>query len=266
MLTDVELIKKRKKELGWTNQILADRSGVPVGTVNKILSGTTVYPRPENLILLRKALQLRVEETGYCCSPEQNSNCIAETNIYQAKREIRKTTEDYYRLPKEARMELIDGMLYDMEVPSLTHQEIVVNLAFACKMYVKKANLKCKVYVAPCDVCLDTDDYTIVQPDVFMVCDPKKCENQIRMNGAPEVVMEVVSESNSKMDYFQKLQKYQNADVKEYWILDPLKKRVLVYSFWKDSLPEVYSFEEVIPSQYYPDLMIDMRQVYEHNN
>lgn len=266
MLTDVELIKKRKKELGWTNQILAEKSGVPVGTVNKILSGTTLYPRPENLILLRKALQLRVQETGYCYTSEQKSSCIAETNVYHADRDIRRTTEDYYELPKEARMELIDGTFYDMAAPSLIHQEIVVNLAFICRMYVKNAKLKCKVYVAPCDVCLDEDDYTIVQPDVFMVCDSKKSENQIRINGAPEVVMEVVSESNSKMDYFQKLQKYQNADVKEYWIVDPLKERVLVYSFWKDNLPKVYSFEDTIVSQYYPDLEIDMRQVYEHNN
>ena len=266
MLTDVELIKKRKKELGWTNQFLAEQSGVPVGTVNKILSGITVYPRPENLMLLRKALQLRVEETGYCYSPKGTGNRIAETTLYHTSRDTRKTTEDYYELPKEARVELIDGTFFDMAAPSLIHQEIVVNLAFACKMYVKNSKLKCKVYVAPCDVCLDEDDYTIVQPDVFMVCDPKKDENQIRINGAPEVVMEVVSESNSKMDYFQKLQKYQNAKVKEYWIVDPIKERVLVYSFWKDNLPEVYSFEDAIPSQYYPELVIDMRQVYEHHN
>ena len=257
-MTDVELIRKRKKELGWTNKILAEKSGVPEGTLNKILSGATKYPRRDSIQALRKALELIVvmneEDGGY---PDH----VAEAFSYGQSLDGRKNLDDYYALSSDQRVELIDGQIYNMAAPSLNHQMLVLEIAVACREYVRKDQKDCNVYVSPCDVCLDEDDYTMLQPDIFMVCDSRKCQGGIRCNGAPDFVIEIVSENNSKNDYFLKLQKYQNAGVKEYWIVDPIKKRILVYDFWKDMIPTMYTFDDEIQSGFYPGLKINFSEM-----
>jgi Uma2 family endonuclease len=100
--------------------------------------------------------------------------------------------------------------------------------------------------VAPADVQLDMDDKTMVQPDIFVVCDRSKLKNG-RLYGAPDFVVEVLSPSTRKKDMFTKLAKYANADVREYWIVDPDKKRVLVYDFESDDFVKVYTFEDKVP-------------------
>ena len=77
------------------------------------------------------------------------------------------TLKDYYALPEERRAELIDGVFYDMAAPSLRHQSILLSLAIQFRERIKEHHQACEVYIAPCDVKLDKDDYTMVQPDLF---------------------------------------------------------------------------------------------------
>jgi len=127
------------------------------------------------------------------------------------------------------RYELIDGIAYMMSAPSTTHQSISMSLSYQLFDFLKGKS--CKVFAAPCDVCLNSlgdEDDTVVQPDLFVVCDESKLDKK-RCNGAPDMVIEILSPSTSKRDLFIKLEKYQNAGVREYWIVDPDAQTVNVH-------------------------------------
>ena len=129
---DIRDIKNRKKQLGLTNKQLADYSGVSLGTVNKILSGATKSPQIDTLDALDRALQRK--EFRYHTESEPVL-CIREESIaYDTmKKDGEYTLEDYYALPDDQRYELIDGVLYDMAAPAVTHQEIAFEIAVALR-------------------------------------------------------------------------------------------------------------------------------------
>ena len=139
------------------------------------------------------------------------------------------TYSDYLTWDDDNRYELIDGEVYMLAAPSLAHQEISGNLFIQIHTYLKGKT--CKVYSAPCDVRLndDTKDDTVVQPDMIVVCDPAKIENGKSCNGAPDMVVEILSPSSITNDQIIKLNKYMEAGVKEYWIVDPETRSVQVY-------------------------------------
>lgn len=87
------------------------------------------------------------------------------------------TLDDYYALPDDIRAELIDGQLYLMSCPSLNHQRILTRLTSLLYQYVDGKNGDCEVFCAPFDVQLDCDFWTMVQPDVMIICDPDKILN-----------------------------------------------------------------------------------------
>ena len=157
-----------------------------------------------------------------------------------------KTLEDYLALPDDERVEMIDGVFYDMAAPTTVHQRISFMLGMKLENFIIKNNGACTSFVAPVDVQLDCDDKTIVEPDVFVVCDRNKITKP-RIVGAPDFVAEVLSPSNWYHDTVRKLLKYKNAGVREYWIVMPENRKVLVYFFEKSPDPVEYSFVDEIP-------------------
>ena len=139
------------------------------------------------------------------------------------------TYADYELLDDGNRYELIDGVIYLMSAPSTVHQSILIDLVRQFAVFLK--GKPCKLFAAPCDVCLtglgDMDD-TVVQPDVFVIYD-KSIIDIKRCNGAPDLIIEILSPSTSSRDLFLKLKKYQSAGVREYWIVDPGTKSVNVH-------------------------------------
>ena len=256
---NIEKLKRRKKELGWTNQRLAKESGIPAGTINKILNGTTRYPRDETVDAMIRAIGLdyyEVEHTG------SEPALIRENGgYYAAGKDNRATLNTYYSLPDELRAELIDGKFYYMPAPSLRHQSIAMTLSGLLYGYFANKKEERRVFSSFCDVRLDCDGYTMVKPDIFVVHTKQQLVNEAYCMGAPEFVIEIVSISSAKHDYELKRYKYQNAGVKEYWIVDPIKKRVVAYVFARDALPVVYTFEDKVKPYLYPDLEIDFGQV-----
>lgn len=114
------------------------------------------------------------------------------------------------------------------------------------------------------DVQLDCDDKTIVQPDVLLVCDRNKLKNG-RVFGVPDLVVEVLSPSTRKKDILIKYGKYLNAGVKEYWIVDPAKKRICVYEFEKDDFPVMYTFDDKVPVGIFEgECEVDFAEIYEY--
>ena len=156
------------------------------------------------------------------------------------------TIEDYYALPEERRAELIDGVIYDMGAPSTLHQMIVLSLCYTIQNQIHGRGGKCRVFVSPLDVQLDSDNWTMVQPDMFILCDPNKLTDRCVV-GAPDFVAEVLSPSTRAKDYILKLRKYKEEGVREYWIIDPEKERVLVYHFEREEQPREYRFKDSIP-------------------
>lgn len=168
-------------------------------------------------------------------APESN------TDFYHSNAKGRHTLDDYYRLPSERRVELIDGTFFEMEAPNSLHQEIISILQYHFTDYVRKNKGTCKVYGSPIDVQLDQDDRTMVQPDLLVVCNRDKI-SRFGIYGAPDFCLEVVSPSSGKKDVLLKNYKYANAGVREYWIILPKEKKLLVYNYEKDTLtPEIYS-------------------------
>lgn len=170
------------------------------------------------------------------------------------------TIDEIYALPEGERAELIQGELYMMATPTAVHQLLIGELYFAIANYVKQKKGACKAFLAPFAVLLHNDDSTYVEPDISVICDKERWDNR-GCHGAPDWVIEIVSPSSKKLDYVIKLAEYQKAGVREYWIVDPLKKIIMVYSFAKDSAPVIYHFTDKVPVGIYEDLTIDFAQL-----
>ena len=223
-------LQTRKKEHRYTNEMIAEMSGVPLGTVQKIFAGITTHPRRETLQKLERILVRPIyESTLYHSYPRQGSY----------------TLEDYYALPDDRRVELIDGVIYDMTSPIQIHQAILGRLHYEFVECVDR-HPECELFLAPSDVRLDNDNRTMVQPDLFIVCG-RTDQDFRRLNGAPDFVCEILSPSNRSYDMLLKYNKYKNAGVREYWIIDPDRLQVIVHIFDKETPPRIYTFHDVIP-------------------
>ena len=251
----VQEMKERKRELGYTNEMLAAQSGVPLGTVQKVFAGTTKAPRRETLLALEKALfQEPEKKSSKYPMAEPDAMAVHEEAVaYMADypgapgdpRQGTYTLDDYYALPDERRVELIDGVIYDMSCPLRVHQAILGQLHLQLAPCVEE-HPECELFFAPVDVRLDNDNRTMVQPDLYIVCGKEETDKR-RLNGAPDFVIEILSPSNRAHDMIRKLNKYHNAGVREYWIVDPEKLRVMVYDFTEDIYVKLYTFEDTIP-------------------
>lgn len=159
------------------------------------------------------------------------------------------TVEDIYALPEGTRAELIDGDMYMLAAPGRTHQRILGSMYRKISDYIDVNNGSCEVDIAPFAVFLNEDDRTYVEPDISVVCDPSKLDER-GCNGAPDWIVEIVSPGSKRMDYFTKLFKYRTAGVREYWIVDPEKEKVMVYLFDCGDA-SMYDFTDEIPVNIY---------------
>jgi len=259
---NIQEMKERKRELGYSNAMVAELSGVPLGTVQKIFSGATSSPRYETLRALEAIFRTPSSET-YSYSGETSSTVQESTAPYRTKNQGEYTLDDYYNLPEDKRFELIDGVIYDMTAPTTIHQAILGRIYAQLLYHIDAKGGNCLPMISPVDVQLDCDDRTMVEPDVIIVCDRSKIIRRC-VYGAPDFVLEVLSQSTRKKDMFIKLNKYLNAGVREYWIVDPDKKTVMVYDFEHDDY-RLSSFSEKIPvSVLDGECLIDFANLYDH--
>lgn len=170
------------------------------------------------------------------------------------------TLEQYEALPEEKRVEVFDGIVFDMASPSQDHQTISMELSTMINTYLKSKNEPCLVFHAPFDVKLNDTPLTIVQPDLMIVCDKDKLDGK-RCNGAPDFIIEIISPSNPADDYVRKLYYYKNYGVREYWIVDPRRKTVTVNYFEENMLNIPYSFDSTIKVNIYDDLLISFSDI-----
>jgi Uma2 family endonuclease len=181
-----------------------------------------------------------------------------------AKKQEYFTYEDYITWDTDERYELIDGVPYLMSpAPTRTHQSILVALTRKFANYLNDKS--CNVYISPIDVRLNPEgeDDTVVQPDLVVVCDESK-EDEHGIVGAPDLVLEILSPYTASYDMGEKLDKYIESGVKEYWIVDPDSRSVRVYIRKEDLSFEInkYGSEATVPVAILSGLQIDMKEVF----
>ena len=145
----------------------------------------------------------------------------------------RYTFADVLSWDEDERIEIIDGEAFMMATPSRIHQEISGELFRQLANFLE--GKQCRVYPAPFGVCLFARDGdgpedvdTLVEPDISVVCDRSKLD-QHGCKGAPEMVIEILSPSTLRHDRLVKLNLYDQAGVREYWIVDPQNRAVQVF-------------------------------------
>ena len=285
MLT-LDEIRRKKAEHRYTTRQLAMLSGVPVGTLQKVLSNATKSPRYETMQALSAVFEdadthrevsysdrsngttwegrcVREPSAAYQADVQVLPNPRVAVNWHNYERQGTYTLEDYLALPEDQRVELIDGVIYDMGAPTSFHQLIGGEVYRQISNYIHDHKGPCVPFIAPTDVQLDCDNRTIVQPDVMVVCDRSRI-NRSRIFGAPDFVLEVFSPSTRNKDIFVKGQKYMRAGVREYWMVDPMKKTVVTYHFLSedDTDMHMYTFEDKVPLAIYDgDLSIDFKEI-----
>ena len=169
--------------------------------------------------------------------------------------------EQYEALPENVRAEVFDGQIYYMASPSQIHQTILTELLVSIRNYLRKKGGDCQVFPAPFDVKLSDRPLNIVQPDLMVVCDKDKLDGK-RCNGAPDFIIEIVSPGNPSDDYIRKLYHYQNAGVREYWIVDPRTEKVIVYHLEQPDFQRAsYTFQDKIQANIWEDFWIDFQEL-----
>ena len=190
---------------------------------------------------------------------------VREESVYYAEKQKKQgeyTIEDYYGLPDDVRAELIDGEIYDMSAPQVAHQVLLGSLFNRLSEFIKRKGRQCLPLVAPVDVQLDMDDKTMVQPDILVLCNRDKLKKRV-IYGAPDMIIEILSKSSWKKDTFFKLGKYLDAGVREYWVVDPDRKKVVVYDFEHSPTTVIYGFEEQVPVRIFGgECVIDFSEIY----
>lgn len=141
-----------------------------------------------------------------------------------------------------------------MAPPNTRHQRLIHFFDREIGNYIQRKNGECEVFPSPFAVFLNEDDVNYVEPDISVICDKNKLDDQ-GCHGAPDWIIEIVSPGSKSMDYMTKLFKYRTAGVREYWIVDPMRGQVTVYGFEKD-IVEQYSFGEEMAVGIYEDFSI----------
>ena len=255
ILMTIDEMKQIKTEIGFTNEMIAECSGVPLSTVRKVFCGTTKKPRKKTVDALGGTLRrLKFFADSIPGYDPSGPNTVREpASVYNARKKMAEkkqgeyTLDDYYALPDERRVELIDGVIYDMAAPTLEHQIIIGEVHAQLRECIRERHADCTAFLSPCDVQLDKDDRTMVQPDVLVICGEFDKKGK-RIYGAPDLTMEVLSPSTEAKDKIKKLDKYYYAGVREYWVIDPDGQTVEVHDFTGPHIKtKTYDFNSVIP-------------------
>lgn len=245
----IQEMERRKQEWGYTYTQIAELSDIPLETVRKIFEGNAenveyrVWDALENAF--RDKMVVKEASAAYEVKRKPGSYTI----------------EDYWDLPDDLRVELIDGYFYDMAAPTTFHQLMAAEVHRQIANHILDRDGACTPFISPVDVQLDSDEKTMIQPDVVIVCDPSKI---VRRNiiGAPDFVLEVVSPGTKRRDYIVKLAKYEQAKVREYWIVDSYTKKVLVYFLEGEGEVAVYPIDAEIPVHIFGgELVLDFKRI-----
>jgi Uma2 family endonuclease len=171
------------------------------------------------------------------------------------------TWDDYRTWPADERWEIVDGEAYAMSpAPTLRHQDISREMTLQMGPFF--AGRLCALYVTPTDVKLS--DHDIVQPDLLVVCEKEK-RKPTHIEGAPTLVVEILSPVTALHDRARKLRLYAAHGVREVWLVTPYPSAVEVFVLTGErySLEAVYGKDETLASVAFPDLKVVLTKVFD---
>ena len=185
---------------------------------------------------------------------------------------VRFSYRDYCEWTDDRRWELIDGLEYDMSpAPSRIHQKLSGELFV--RIYNALKDEQCEVYAAPFDVrfsenstASDEEIFTVVQPDIVVICDASKLDERGCM-GAPDLVIEILSPFTAAKDMKTKRDLYEKYGVSEYWLAHPTDKTFMIYHLKQDkqyAKAEIYAGRDMIESTTVPGLKIALTDLFGH--
>lgn len=193
------------------------------------------------------------------------------TSMGLPQEKARYTVEDYMQWPDEIRCELINGEIWDMSpAPTLDHQALLSSLHVEIALALRERNkdgggggvLTCKVLESPVDVVLDFD--TVVQPDLIVVCDPAKLANHKNVQGAPDLVVEVLSPSTAARDKREKKALYERAGVPQYLIVDPVSRYAELFTLLLGAygIPQILAAEDSLALNLLPERVFPLGELF----
>ena len=176
------------------------------------------------------------------------------------------TFRDYMSWQIQERLELLRGKIALMSpAPNVYHQKVVSNFHVLLGHFLFED--PCQTFVAPFDVRLPVkngDRDTVVQPDICVVCDQSKLDEQV-CNGAPDLVVEVLSPGNTRKEMREKFDLYEEAGVKEYWLVNPSDPSIIKYVRSEEEIfigKQPLTDEDVLTTDLFPGLEIDLSRVF----
>ena len=182
---------------------------------------------------------------------------------FQERLQERYTYQDYLSWETDIRYEILDGVAYALAAPATIHQRVSGRLFSQFDAFLK--GKKCEVFYAPFDVRLEAQvfDTNVVQPDLLVVCDKNKIDDK-GCNGAPDLIVEILSPYSIQIDMFKKYNIYLRMGVREYWIVDPENKIIHVYIL-KDGnyIANVYSVDDTIASNVLEEFSIKLIDIFQ---
>jgi len=176
---------------------------------------------------------------------------------------------DYMQWKFKERLELFRGKIYKMGAPNMQHQRVGGQLYTGFYNFLK--GKPCRVFIAPFDIRLpiknrknDDEITTVVQPDVCIVCDPSKLDAR-GVCGAPDLVVEILSPGNSRKEVRDKYELYEEAGVKEYWIVNPQEENLSVFILDKEGKfrgAQMYAGGDKLETKAVPGFRIDVEDIF----
>ncbi len=279
----IDEMKRIKDERGYSFTQISEYSGVPAITLRKIFCGQTKNPRPATLAAVERVLTSDENiYTGKAHEYDQNraeiiggERSLKENGVvYGAKTDG--APQDYAKADSatwgyakvdnatqgDSRTEIIDGKAFAINAPDIMHKDIISYIHMEIYSYIRKSKCTCRVYESPIDVQLDQSNKTMVEPDLVVICDTDKIR-QNHIAGAPDFILEVLSESTRRKDMLLKSYKYLEAGVREYWMIDPDKRTLIKYDSESDDMtPTVKPLKGIEPLDIFEGkLKIDLGEV-----
>lgn len=188
------------------------------------------------------------------------------TILYETKPAKKLTYQDYLDIPEEPgyRFEILDGMLIKEPSPNVIHQRASRKLQRILEDYFAEVDPEGEIFDAPLDVTLL--DFNVVQPDLFYVSgeQQKQLVKDTRIDGAPRLVVEIISPSSGRKDRLQKMGIYQKFQVQHYWLVDPQEKTLECFA-WRDGVYALIASgmdEEVVQHPDFAGLSITLKSLW----
>ena len=275
----IEEMNRIKEERGYSFDLLSRYTGVPRATLVNVLTGVTANPRIATVAAIEEVLsgpesvypgrrfkyhgdsEVLHDDTDFGFFSVQQAESAMTDDI------CRMSAEEFQKTDFHYPCELIDGLVIRMAYPTTHHAEISQFFYDAFRDYIRAHHGDCRLRIGQSGVKLDVPkEYdTVVSPDFYVVCDQSKIKEKWT-EGAPDFVLEVASPSNSRNDYVVKMAKYEKCGVKEYWIVDPVRDRLVIYDFMQgeEMCPQLLPVSGKVPvAIYHGDLVIDLDRMNE---